>query len=227
MPEEGPSRDDLALFAHEVRGALTVIAGYVDILRRPLADVEKNRALDRMSRAVQRIDLLVQSALSGESPGFSDAAVSDVSLTEIAAGVAAEQRAVSGRDVVVAISPDEPLLVCVAPHEIERALGNLVENSLKYSLRNSAVEISVAAADGVARLTVADRGPGIPQNERERLLRPFERLEAHAHLPGTGLGLAIVKQIAEKYGGRVVAEDRPGGGALVTIELPLAPGALA
>ncbi len=217
MPDKPASGDDLALFAHEVRGALTVIAGYVDILRRPLTDAERDTALDRMARAVKRIDLLVQSALSGEAP---DAVGDLVSLAETAKSVAADQRAISGRDIRLTLQARP--CVRVPADEIERALGNLIENSLKYSLRNSAVEVSVAESGGTATLTVADRGPGIPPDERERLFGRYERLEQHSSAPGAGLGLAIVKEIAEKHGGRVRAEDRPGGGALVTIELPAA-----
>jgi signal transduction histidine kinase len=206
----------MAVFAHEVRGALTVIGGYAEVMRRSLSDEDRSRALDGIAHAAQRIDRLVSSALDGKlaTGGVRD----DIDLTALANEVADEQRTVSGRDVEV-VAEGRPHVLGAAD-AIERALMNLVGNSLKYSLRSSSVEIWVSEREGRALLSVADRGPGIPEDERERVLQPFERLEAHSDVDGSGLGLAVVKEIAETHGGDVVIEDRAGGGAVVTLSLP-------
>jgi len=209
---------ELALFAHEVRGALTVISGYSEIMRRSLSEQEREKALEGIAHAVKRIDRLVYSALEGSLDDQGPDELLD--LADLAEGVVAEQRAISGRQVELRASARPTARV--APEALERALGNLIGNSLKYSLSNSAVEVGVDVAGAMAQLSVADRGPGIPEEERERVLEPFERLEEHRDTPGTGLGLTVVRSIAESHGGRVSISDRPGGGTVVTVEIPVA-----
>jgi signal transduction histidine kinase len=211
------SHHEVAVLAHEVRGALTVIVGFTELMRRPLPDKDRVAALDGIARAVQRIDRLVAAALEGEvavaRPG------QRIRLATLASSVAAEQQAISGRAVEVHVERDP--IVLGMPEALERAVGNLVGNALKYSLRDSVVEITVAEEDGVGVLSVADRGPGIPAEDRERILEPFERLATHADVPGTGLGLTVVRSVVEGHGGAVRILDRPGGGAIVRLELPL------
>ena len=72
--------------------------------------------------------------------------------------------------------------------------------------------------DGSCHMAVRDRGPGLPQSVRERLFEPFVTTRAE----GTGLGLAIVKRLVEQQGGRIALTDRPGGGTVATVSLPLA-----
>jgi two-component system sensor histidine kinase MprB len=186
-------------------------------MRRPLPEKDRVRALDGIAHAVRRIDRLVQSALDGHlSDGRPDQLVD---LAALAEEVAAEQRAISGRLIEMHVEGRPEVLG--APDALERALGNLVGNSLKYSLRDSAVEVGVGESGDHALLWVADRGPGIPAADRERVLEPFERLEAHRDIDGSGLGLTVVRSIAETHGGRVMIEDRLGGGAIVTLQLPV------
>jgi signal transduction histidine kinase len=219
---EGEKRNvgsrELAIFAHEVRGALTVISGFAEVMRRPLPEHDRIRALDGIAHAANRIDRLVQSALEGR---LSDGRPEDrVDLAALVDEVATEQSAVTERRIEAHVLARP--IVLGAADALERALGNLIGNALKYSLRDSVVEVSVSECDGRALLSVADRGPGIPEGERERVLEPFERLESHRDVEGSGLGLTVVRDIAELHGGAVRIEDRAGGGAVVTIELPIA-----
>ena len=217
--ESGASHEQLAQFAHEVRGALTVISGFAEIMRRPIEDADRTAALDGIARAVGRIDGLVQSALEGSlaSPRLQER----VDLARLAESVAAEHRALSEREIPV--SAKGTVIVLGDENALERALGNLVGNALKYSLRNSAVEISVAYEADWALLGVEDRGPGIPEEERARVLEPFQRLEAHRDMPGSGLGLSIVRDVCEEHGGRLEIADREGGGASIRMRLPAHP----
>ncbi|HET6350680.1 MAG TPA: HAMP domain-containing sensor histidine kinase [Coriobacteriia bacterium] len=212
------TKEDVAVVAHEVRGALTVISGFSELLRRELSEEDRKAALDGISRAVRRIDRLVDSFMIGarhaRTPG------QRISLVELAESVAAEQRAITGRQVVLTVV-DRPEVSGV-PDALERALGNLIDNALKYSLRNSGVDIEVGTENGFGVLAVADRGPGIPEDEREQVLQPFERL-GRTDVPGTGLGLAVVNGVAEAHGGRVEIRERDGGGTVVRLLLPLAP----
>lgn len=217
-PTGGLDANELAMLAHEVRGALMVISGLSEVLRRPGDEERLNRGLDGISRAVKRIDDLIGSALEGSSR--TSVVKERVDLGQLAESVAAEQRDISARNVNVIAEKNVVVEGFSAP--LERAVGNLVENALKYSLLASDVDVTVASQGDFALLCVADRGPGIPRKDRERVLQPFERLEAHGELPGTGLGLAIVQSVAEAHGGTVEISERQGGGAEICLRLPLA-----
>ena len=104
-----------------------------------------------------------------------------------------------------------PAPISCRPNEIKRAVRNLVENAVAYG-NKADVRIS-DTADGYDVL-VEDEGPGIPEDDRQRVFEPFVRLESSRNeaTGGTGLGLTLVKAIAEGHGGAVKLENRPGGG---------------
>lgn len=212
-PSEHQAR---AMLAHEVRGALTVITGFAEMLKRDLPSGERARAISAIQRAVSRIDRLMD-ASNIELAEHESAA--PVRLRTLAERVAEDQRVITGRSIEVGGTGDP--LVCAEPEALERAIGNLIDNALKYSLENSTVAVSVEQDAEQALLSVADRGPGIPAHQHERVFEPFERLDAGA-VSGTGLGLTVVKSISETLSGSVSVADRPGGGAVFTIRLPLA-----
>jgi two-component system, OmpR family, sensor histidine kinase KdpD len=105
------------------------------------------------------------------------------------------------------------------PAQLERAIGNLLENAVRYS---NGEPVSVRAHVSGARLLVrvSDRGPGIPKEELERIFEPFYRVNRGTH-SGSGLGLAIARGFVEANGGRLRAQSLPGQGATFVIELPV------
>lgn len=213
---EGLGHADLALLAHEVRGALTVIAGFSELMRRRLSPSDRQAALDGITRAVRRIDRLMQSSLEGRlGGGFEPERLELVPLVEAVAG---EQRTLSGRriDVVAQASP----AVLGVTDAVERAVANLIDNALKYSLLSAAVEVRVNTEGGMGVIEVADRGPGIPEKDRQRVFDPFERL-GKRDSAGSGLGLSVVRGVADSHGGKVEVRDREGGGTIVRLELPI------
>jgi signal transduction histidine kinase len=119
----------------------------------------------------------------------------------------------------VSWSGHAPAPISCRPNEIKRAVRNLVENAVAYGHK---AEVRIAdTADGYDVL-VEDQGPGIPENERQRVFEPFVRLESSRNefTGGTGLGLTLVKAIAEGHGGEVQLENRPGGGLRARMHLP-------
>ncbi|WP_246721969.1 ATP-binding protein [Methylosinus sp. H3A] len=106
------------------------------------------------------------------------------------------------------------------PDDLDRAFSNLLDNAVKYAENP---EIELFERDGDAVVEVSDRGPGIPSDQREAMLEPFERgcadTTAHAE-EGFGLGLAIARAIVEAHGGRLVLDERVGGGLIARVSLP-------
>ncbi len=147
-------------------------------------------------------------AESGEAP----------ELTDLAALLAAigERQAAVGRPLDVDL--DGVGSVRIRPKAVSRAVINLIDNAWKYG--GGAVSLKACTVDDEIRIEIADRGPGIPESELERLKRPFTRLEvARTDVTGTGLGLAIVERIARLHGGRLELLANPGGGLLARLVL--------
>jgi signal transduction histidine kinase len=122
----------------------------------------------------------------------------------------------------------EPMATVMGdPEELKAAVSNLIDNAIKYSTSEVAVEVELLAIDGRrVAVRVRDRGIGISKAELKRIFRRFYRIpEAVAmRVKGSGLGLFIVSSVARKHGGRVSAEsDGPGQGSTFTLQLPIAP----
>ncbi|MCM2341908.1 ATP-binding protein, partial [Rhodoferax sp.] len=102
---------------------------------------------------------------------------------------------------------------------LRRAVRNLLENARRYGAGE--IRLSLSQTDSHVVIRVSDHGPGVPVALRERIFEPFYRLPGATERDGgVGLGLALVKAIAQRHGGRVACEDRPGGGATFVLELP-------
>jgi signal transduction histidine kinase len=112
-----------------------------------------------------------------------------------------------------------PAPISCRPNEIKRAVRNLVENAVAYGHK---AEVRIADAGDGYDVLVEDNGPGIPEDDRQRVFEPFVRLESSRNeaTGGTGLGLTLVKAIAEGHGGGVRLETRPGGGLRARMHLP-------
>jgi len=109
-------------------------------------------------------------------------------------------------------------------HKIDQVLDNLISNALKYSEPSTRVAVSVSIADAQAVISVADQGVGIPEDQMERIFKPFQRVASSRPQAekSSGLGLTIVHKIVAAHGGRVQVESRVGEGSVFKITLPLA-----
>jgi len=129
-------------------------------------------------------------------------------------------KALARRAVTTRVPSELPL----APMDdvlIEQVLINLLDNVLKYTPAESPIEISAEDAGGAVLIEVADRGPGLGPGEERRIFEKFHRAEAAPAQRGAGLGLAICQGIVNAHGGRIWAENRPGGGVSVRFTLPV------
>ncbi len=116
--------------------------------------------------------------------------------------------------------PESLPRVEVDPVLLERALANVVANALAASPEGERVRIQAGALADRVDLRIIDRGPGIPEGERARAIRPFQRLGDHPNGAGVGLGLAVAKGFVEAMAGELSIDDTPGGGCTVLISLP-------
>jgi two-component system sensor histidine kinase KdpD len=123
------------------------------------------------------------------------------------------------RPVQVSIPADLPL-VCIDGMLIEQVLINLLENALRYTPAGSPIEISATAGEAQVTVEVADRGAGLLPGEAERIFEKFRR-GTGGRAEGTGLGLTICRGFVAAHGGRIWAENRPGGGARFRFDLPI------
>jgi signal transduction histidine kinase len=120
------------------------------------------------------------------------------------------------------VEPDAPKQALIDSRRVSQMLVNLLENADKYA--GGATGLVVSGRDGVVRLAVEDRGPGIAEHERHHIFERFVRGESASRpgaSDGTGLGLSLVVEHARLHAGRVWVEDRPGGGARFVVELPV------
>ncbi len=199
-----------AVAAHELRTPLAALRARIDGLP---ADLEGREALlatiERMGRLVDQL-LAVARLESGQLPTDEY-----LDLREVARAVVAERapRALAEGKELALEAPEEPVVLHGSRDALERAIGNLLDNALRYSPPGETVEIRIA---GDGTLEVADRGPGFGEVSPEELFRPFVRgRNCPRDADGAGLGLAIVHDVARLHGGEAFARARPGGGAVV------------
>ena len=105
---------------------------------------------------------------------------------------------------------------------LERVIANLTANALRYSPAGTPPLLSASALGDRVELRVVDRGPGIPEEDRDRMFAPFQRLGDTDNTTGVGLGLALSRGLTEAMGGTLIPEDTPGGGLTMMISLPVA-----
>ncbi|MFE5854305.1 ATP-binding protein [Streptomyces sp. NPDC056500] len=120
--------------------------------------------------------------------------------------------------------PESLPMVAVDRGLLERAVANIVENAVKYSPLDTAVTVAASALGDRVEVRVADRGPGVPDEEKERIFEPFQRYGDAPRGAGVGLGLAVARGFTEAMGGTLSAEDTPGGGMTMVLTLKAAPG---
>jgi signal transduction histidine kinase len=116
-----------------------------------------------------------------------------------------------------------PLDECVAVDrdKLKQVLRNLLNNAIKFSPDGGTIDIAVCRADDAVRVSVSDRGPGIPEGELEAVFDKFvQSTKTKTGAGGTGLGLAISQEIVAAHGGRIWAQNRPEGGAIFSFEIP-------
>jgi two-component system, OmpR family, phosphate regulon sensor histidine kinase PhoR len=220
-------RDFVANVSHELRTPLTAIRGYVEALLDDESDEETTRRfleiIARHSTRMERLvkDLLRLARLDARQEVLEMATcdtrqIFEAIVTDLAPAIEAKRQQVS-------IDVEEDACSLRAdPAKLHDVVRNLLENAVNYSPEEADIRLAAAQRNGSVVITVADSGPGIPPDDLARVFERFYRVDKSRSRPGgTGLGLAIVKHLVELHGGKAAAENRPTGGAMFTITLPL------
>jgi len=221
-------RDFVANVSHELRTPLTAIRGYVEALAD--ASPEESRLfLEIVSRHALRMERLVRDLLRLARLDAGQEALDRVPCSieslfgsieiDLAGAIAARRQTVEHR-----IAPDATI-VNGDPAKLQDALRNLLENAINYSPEGGGIVLEARRTGDRIVISVIDEGPGIPPADLTRIFERFYRVDKSRTRDGkdpggTGLGLSIVRHLVELHGGRVSAANRPGRGAVFTIELP-------
>jgi two-component system sensor histidine kinase KdpD len=216
----------LSAVSHDLRTPLAAITGAATTVRdrrvRAGAAREEIELLDAVCEEADRLERLLANLLDMtrlESGAF-EVRRDWVPLEEIVgAALGRLESQLAGRPVELDLPPELPLL-SVDAVLLQQVFFNLLENATKYTPSGSAISISAHQRDRVIEVAVADRGPGVTAGNETRVFEKFVRDDSGAGR-GVGLGLAICRGIIEAHGGGIEVENRPGGGALFRLWLPL------
>jgi signal transduction histidine kinase len=199
----------LAAISHDLRTPLTRMR-----LRAELIDDAEQRA--KMLNDLGEMEHMVGAALAFAREDAADEQTRPLDIRALLETIAADA-AESGQHVTLA--PGDPLAIPMRPRTLKRALVNIVENAVRYA---DGADIQLAHEGDEAVVRIIDHGPGIPEAERDAVLKPFYRCETSRSRDtgGIGLGLSIASDAVSAHGGRIALMETPGGGLTVEVRLP-------
>lgn len=222
-------RDFVANVSHELKTPITALRGCVETLSDPTprSPEESERFMAMMQRQVDRLAAIIEDLLS-LSRIEHDAEHKRVTLEPGTIGDVLRRATQSlatqadAKEITVTVQCPGDLTALINAPLLEQAVGNLIDNAIKYSGRQTRVVVNGAQRGDDIEIQVTDEGPGM---ERQHISRIFERFyrvdQARSRaLGGTGLGLAIVKHIVLAHGGTVLVDSTPGQGSTFTIRIP-------
>lgn len=198
--------------SHELRTPLTSLRANAELLQRNnLDDATKQAVLRDIAAEIDELTDLSSELTALASDQRLVEEPEEINLREACDDIATRASRRTGRTVTV--SSTNPVAVKVRPSQFDRAVGNLVDNALKFCPTPDNVEINIVGS----RVEVIDHGQGIADSDKPLVFDRFYRATATRSLPGSGLGLAIVKQFADDHNAVVSITNTPGGGATVAL----------
>jgi signal transduction histidine kinase len=213
----------LSAVSHELRTPLTAILGFAITLRErwpTLTDEGREQMIDLIADQASRLEGLLNDLLDVDRlrHGRLRVEFEHADLAELVRAVVAGRPA--GREIEVEV---ESVYASVDPAKFERIVENLIANAERHTPEGSPIAVAVAPNGTGALVRVDDRGPGVPDDEKEAIFQAFTR-GSGVEVNGVGVGLALVAQFAALHGGRAWVEDNPGGGASFRVLFPGATG---
>jgi len=223
---ESLERALLNSISHDLRTPLVSITGALGALRdkgSPLEQEAREDLLDAAWEDAGRLNRFVGNLLDMtrlESGALKLKLIPCDVQDLLGCALAALEPQIGKRRIEVRVPSGLPL-VSMDMVLMAQVVVNLLDNALKYTPRDSSIELAAELADGTLTLSVSDRGPGIPENDLKRVFDKFYRVPVPEGAGGTGLGLSICRGIVEAHGGSIHAENREGGGLRVIVALPI------
>ena len=211
--------------SHELRTPLTAIKGWGDTLAAIGTKDEENfrKGLGIILSETDRLAVMVEDLLdfSRLQTGSMKVTPEPLDLREVLSSTAAlmEQRALRAGIRLSLYLPEEPCTVSADGNRLRQVFSNLMDNAVKYSRKDDAIEVTLFTEDGTAKVRITDTGAGIPAEELPHITDRF--FKASNAVTGSGIGLAVVKEIVSLHGGEMHIESELGVGTTVSVELPL------
>ena len=214
-----------AMIAHELRSPLTPIINYAQMIARPN---QRRETIERGSQIIVsqswRLARLAKDLLdvSRLSSGQFTLKCQNCNLAKVVKDLVEQVKPVAPFHKFALELPEEPLMGNWDRDRLQQAVGNLVDNAIKYSDDETTITLKVWQANEKARISVHNVGESIPRSQIDQLFRPFSRLKTPVLQDGTGLGLFITRSIVEAHGGELRLEELPEGqGTTFSFDLPL------
>ncbi len=221
----------LSIASHELRSPLTTILGYAQLLQRKGLHQEEvgsprvQRALQVISEQTDRLNKLIGTLMdfSHLQTGRLTIERSRLDLAELLRSHVEQNKPLRQRHALEVYLPEAPLWIKGNALRLEQVLQNLIDNAIKYSPHGGTIQLHLAQEGAQARLTVSDRGIGIPANSLPHLFDSFYRADnvEQVSVEGLGLGLYLVKQTITLHDGTISVQSEEGLGSTFTIHLPL------
>jgi PAS domain S-box-containing protein len=222
-------RDDfLAAAAHELKTPITALHVHIQILLRLLDGTKSlepgdlRRRLQTVDQQVRKLTRLISQLLDVARIEGSQL-VLERTITDVTAVVtnAAANAAVQTERHTIRVQAPGPVTASVDSLRLEQVLTNLIDNAVRYSPEGGPIDVEVALSDPeTVRITVTDRGIGVPAEHRPHIFERFYQANTRYHAGGMGLGLYISHEIVERHGGQLYAEYPPEGGTRFVLDLP-------
>ena len=216
----------LSTVSHDLRTPLTAIAGAASGLleeNAPLDTSTRHELCQTIAEEAHRLNRLVNNLLDMTrlEAGAIQVHKEWQPLEEVVGAALTRLEAQLHDRPLTTHFPADLLLVPLDSVLIEQVLLNLLDNAVKYTPPGSPIALTAWATEDAVTVEVADRGPGLPPGEEQRIFDKFYRVPRPPMPSGTGLGLTICRGMVEAHGGQMWAENRPGGGTVVRFTLPL------
>ena len=219
------------IVAHDLRAPLAAISGYVELLEQDLAALDElaefKDTLDRVRNSTDRMCRLIDDLLAYATARDAPLRLEPVDLSEVVDEVVHERTAHLRADRAPLIEAGPLPTVHADPAMIRQMMDNLIGNAIKYTRDSEPAQVRITAdrIDAAwAEIQIADRGIGIPADQRTEVFESFARAHRGQAYAGTGLGLAICRRVVDRHGGTISVDDNPLGGTRFHIVLPTEPG---
>jgi signal transduction histidine kinase len=211
--------------SHELKTPLTVMRLSVDLLKsRPLEGEARDKidAIDGATRNMQNVvnQLLLQAKAHNDSKAVMSS--QDVKLLEFLEEMKEYHRAFAeSKGVRIIVETDENLIVKTYLDKLKVAVAAVLENAIKFTDEKSDVIVRAFEREGSLFIQIGDSGPGIADPEKERIFDRFYKIDESHNSSGSGMGLSIAKEMVGSLEGEITVENRPGGGSVFEIRIPL------